>query len=68
VLVEVGDDSLTVPLAQRRDPLRAGGRGRWLIDAMSAQQGVRTCHQGRVVWALLPANTRDAKAAQPDRV
>ena len=54
LLVEVGDTSTTVPHTRGPDPLRAGGRGLWLIEAISQQWGVRTCRDGKVVWARLP--------------
>jgi hypothetical protein len=57
VLVEVGDSSTIVPHTRRRDLLRVGGRGLLLVEAMSEQWGVRTCPQGKAVWALLSANT-----------
>ncbi|GAA2576838.1 hypothetical protein GCM10010435_61230 [Winogradskya consettensis] len=58
VLVEVGDSSTTVPLTPHPGPLRAGGRGLRLVDAISQQWGVRTCPEGKVVWARLPVSAR----------
>ena len=65
VLVEVGDSSTIVPRTQRPNPLQAGGRGLRLVDAISQQWGVRTCPEGKVVWAQLPASTiaRQPKSA-----
>ncbi|GIF26957.1 hypothetical protein Ate02nite_96870 [Paractinoplanes tereljensis] len=54
VLVEVGDGSTTGPRLEHPDADRLGGRGLQLIEAISAQWGVRTCRNGKVVWARLP--------------
>ncbi|GID61676.1 hypothetical protein Aco03nite_100800 [Actinoplanes couchii] len=55
VLIEVGDISTTVPCPRRPEPERSGGRGLLLIEALAQQWGVRTCPDGKAVWARLPA-------------
>jgi two-component sensor histidine kinase len=57
VLVEVGDSSTTIPRPCTPDPLRIGGRGLSLVQAICRQWGVRTCTEGKVVWARLPTLT-----------
>lgn len=63
VLVEVGDTSTTVPRPCSPDPLQAGGRGLRLIEAICQHWGVRTCPEGKVVWARLPAHSPAHKAS-----
>lgn len=55
VFIEVGDASTATPQPKSPGPDRAGGRGLLLIEAISQQWGFRTCADGKVVWARLPA-------------
>ncbi|MDG4795528.1 ATP-binding protein [Micromonospora sp. WMMD1082] len=64
VLVEVGDTSTTTPQARRPDSDHAGGRGLVLIEAISQKWGVRSCRNGKAVWAKLCAITTLASSSR----
>ena len=63
VVVEVGDTSTSIPRARRPDANHAGGRGLLLIEAISQEWGVRSCRNGKTVWAELCAITTSTSSS-----
>lgn len=53
VRLAVRDNSTTTPVLIWADPSLPGGRGIWLIDAVSRAWGTTPLHPGKVVWAVL---------------
>lgn len=54
--VEIGDDSPALPVPRDAPDTAEGGRGMALVDALSAQWGVRADDPGKTVWfELAPA-------------
>jgi serine/threonine-protein kinase RsbW len=50
VRVEVRDESLELPIAQRADPEATGGRGVGFVDLLSSDWGVIVEADGKTVW------------------
>ena len=55
VLIEVSDASSEMPHALNSDSRRAGGRGLYLVRAMSQAWGMKRIVGGKVVWARMAA-------------
>ena len=55
VLIEVSDASPEMPRALGADARRPGGRGLFLVRAMSQAWGMRRIVGGKVVWATMAA-------------
>ena len=54
-LVEVHDHSSKLPLPQPHDPLRTGGNGMRIIDALASDWGVTEIRDdGKIVWFEVP--------------
>nr|WP_307781198.1 ATP-binding protein [Rhabdothermincola sediminis] len=56
--VEVADESNRSPDPQVLDPASEGGRGMFLVAAMSQAWGVEAGEHGKVVWAELAVTQR----------
>lgn len=54
LIVEVHDEDSRPPVMQRPDWEALGGRGLWLVDAISQSWGTRPSRLGKIVWARLP--------------
>jgi anti-sigma regulatory factor (Ser/Thr protein kinase) len=55
VLIEVSDGSPEMPHALAADARRTGGRGLFLVRAMSLAWGMKRVVGGKVVWAKMAA-------------
>lgn len=53
--VEVSDDDPTLPRLVDPDPMRPGGRGIMLVDALSQRWGVDADERGKTIWFELAA-------------
>lgn len=53
--VEVSDDDPTPPRLVDPDPMRPGGRGIMLVDALSQRWGVDADERGKTIWFELAA-------------
>ena len=54
VEVQDSDPELRHPAVPNKDPLATSGRGLQIVSAVSADWGVRSVPQGKVVWFALP--------------
>ncbi len=52
IQIEVTDGDPALPVLLPASPVRLGGRGVYLVDALATQWGVRQCPPGKCVWAL----------------
>jgi anti-sigma regulatory factor (Ser/Thr protein kinase) len=60
VSVEVQDTATeALPKLTSPDPWVPGGRGLWLVDALSVAWGWRPDVTGKAVWALISADAAD---------
>ena len=56
VRVAVGDDSVEPPTQHEElSPSDPGGRGLWLVDAISTSWGAEAAEDGKAVWFALAA-------------
>jgi anti-sigma regulatory factor (Ser/Thr protein kinase) len=51
VQIEVTDADPTLPVLKPPSQTRRGGRGIYLVDALSTTWGVRPCDEGKTVWS-----------------
>lgn len=57
-LVEVQDGSSVMPEARGHEPMRPGGHGLRIVDALSVRWGVRPCDTGgKIVWFEVTPST-----------
>jgi anti-sigma regulatory factor (Ser/Thr protein kinase) len=49
--LEVSDESPRMPVAKRRNPSAATGKGLVLVDALATEWGVRPEANGKTIWA-----------------
>ena len=66
VLVEVTDDSDSLPVMRHPGRMEPTGRGLLIVQSLSEEWGVVEREKGKAVWALLAASS--AGAARQDRL
>jgi anti-sigma regulatory factor (Ser/Thr protein kinase) len=52
VRIEVADGDPRLPVLRPRSTTRSNGRGIHIVDAVSADWGVRRCQEGKCVWSV----------------